>query len=83
MFRVIFTLFVGIVVAYIFLASLSGCSSHRTTSETTPEVETGHSGRERYSRYLTEPRFVERAEISAVEAAGRFTQRFMPHGQAT
>lgn len=38
MFRFIFTLFVSVVVAYIFLASLSGCSSRRSTSEITTEV---------------------------------------------
>jgi len=41
MFRVIFTLFVSVVVTYIFLASLSGCSSRRATRETIPEVTAG------------------------------------------
>ena len=55
MFRVIFTLFVSVVVAYIFLASLSGCSSRRPTSEATTEVETRHTDQQRYDGHATEP----------------------------
>lgn len=67
MFRVIFTLFVGVVVAYIFLASLSGCTSSRTTTETTTEVRTRDSDRAQYDGYATEPRVVERSETTTVE----------------
>ncbi len=67
MFRVIFTFFVSVVVAYIFLASLSGCSSRRTTSETTTEVETSDSHRARYTGYAIEPKVVERPETTTVE----------------
>lgn len=67
MFRVIFTLFVSVVVAYIFLASLSGCSTRRTTSETTTEVETGDPHRARYNGYDIEPKVVERSETNTFE----------------
>ena len=67
MFRVIFTFFVSVVVAYIFLASLSGCSSRRTTSETTTEVETNDSDRVRYTGYAIEPKVVDRSQTTTVE----------------
>jgi hypothetical protein len=67
MFRVIFTVFVTIVVAYIFMASLSGCGTRRTTSETTTEVESTDSDRARYGADASEPRVVERTETTTVE----------------
>lgn len=67
MFRVIFTLFVTIVVAYIFMASLSGCGPRRTTSETTTEVEGTDSNRARYGSDASEPRVVERSDTTTIE----------------
>jgi len=67
MFRMIFTVFVTVVVAYIFLASLSGCSPGRTTTETTTEAENTDSDRARYKGDISPPRVVERAETSTME----------------
>jgi hypothetical protein len=67
MFRVIFTVFVTIVVAYLFLASMSGCGSRRTTSETTTEVESVDSDRARYGAEANTPRVVERTETTTIE----------------
>ncbi len=67
MFRVIFTVFVTIVVAYLFLASMSGCGPRRTTSETTTEVESTDSDRARYGAELNEPKVIERSKTTTVK----------------
>jgi hypothetical protein len=66
MFRVIFTVFVTIVVAYLFLASMSGCGPRRPTSETTTEVESTDSDRARYGAELNEPKVIERSKTTTV-----------------
>jgi hypothetical protein len=67
MFRVIFTVFVTIVVAYLFLASMSGCGPRRTASETTTEVKSAGSDRARYGADANEPGVVARSETTKVE----------------
>ena len=66
MFRVIFTVFVTIVVAYLFLASMSGCGHRRTPSEATTEVESTDSDRARYGAKTNAPKVVERSEPTTV-----------------
>jgi outer membrane lipoprotein SlyB len=67
MFRVLFTLFVSVVVAYIFLMSLSGCKPRQTSSETTTEVRSTDSDRARYGTIVEEPRVIERSTTTTVE----------------
>ena len=67
MFRMLFTLFVTAVIGYILVASLSGCSSHRTTVETTREIETSDADRARYGTYTDDDRVVERSQTTTVE----------------
>jgi hypothetical protein len=63
----LFTLFVTVVIGYIILASLSGCTSRKTTVETTRKIETSDSDRARYRADTDDGRVVERSETTTVE----------------
>jgi uncharacterized protein YceK len=71
MVRTMFSIFAAVFVACNVTVHLSGCSTQRSTSETSTKVSRSDSDRARYAGDTTEPRVVERTETTTEEQQDR------------